>query len=626
MRDLISDNILTLGRLTQDETLRSSIDTVGDTDWFRVSLEAGKSYGFSVAGTERYVGESIPEFGPTLSGLFDAKGQNVSTAGNGTSNNELSPSGRLPAVFDFFTDAKYFEASTSGDYFISVVSTEPEEVGDYNLTFFEDDLPGDVSTPVMLVPGGTMRASIDGPSEEDTCAIKVSEGDTFEVRMEGLGFGDLTLDRPFLELSDAEGNLLKMPGSTSSSSLGDKFKGSDIVYEARESGTYYIAALALENNQGSYNITLNNVIKELGEAREDAFDLTVGEQVTARVDGGNEDLDWFSVSLEADVSYRFNINSDDRFDIGVGGFAGRIVDEAGETVAVPLRVNGSFENYEVFFTPSTSGIYALEAAHRLTGSGVYDVIVDVAIPVIGTDAADWLTLPDGSARDLFLIDGGEGRDTMSFVDLDTGVTVNLASGLARAQGADPFTLAMQSIENVTGTSFADTLIGSGVSETMRGLGGNDTFFGSDGADEIDGGAGRDTFSFAFSKDGVSASLLRGRGWVGDAEGDRIKNVENLNGTLQDDFLWGDHDYNRLDGSFGDDTLIGNGGDDYILGGFGTDTVVFSGVRAEYDIATTGFSTTVTHLRGGVDGTDLLGSAEVLRFADGDVLTADLLEM
>jgi Ca2+-binding RTX toxin-like protein len=158
------------------------------------------------------------------------------------------------------------------------------------------------------------------------------------------------------------------------------------------------------------------------------------------------------------------------------------------------------------------------------------------------------------------------------------------------------------------------------------LGGNDTFFGSDGADEIDGGAGRDTFSFAFSKDGVSASLLRGRGWVGDAEGDRIKNVENLNGTLQDDFLWGDHDYNRLDGSFGDDTLIGNGGDDYILGGFGTDTVVFSGVRAEYDIATTGFSTTVTHLRGGVDGTDLLGSAEVLRFADGDVLTADLLEM
>jgi Ca2+-binding RTX toxin-like protein len=156
------------------------------------------------------------------------------------------------------------------------------------------------------------------------------------------------------------------------------------------------------------------------------------------------------------------------------------------------------------------------------------------------------------------------------------------------------------------------------------LGGNDTFFGSDGADEIDGGAGRDTFSFAFSKDGVSASLLRGRGWSGEAEDDRIKNVENLNGTLQDDFLWGDHNNNRLEGSFGNDTLVGNGGDDYILAGFGTDTVIFSGARAEYDISQMGIRTDITHRDGGVDGTDVIGHVEILRFADGDVLTADLL--
>ena len=72
-----------------------------------------------------------------------------------------------------------------------------------------------------------------------------------------------------------------------------------------------------------------------------------------------------------------------------------------------------------------------------------------------------------------------------------------------------------------------------------------------------------------------------------------------------------------DGGYGDDTIVGAGGDDYILAGFGTDVIVFSGNRDEYAITQDGIRTEVEHLNDGVDGTDIIGHAEVLRFADGD---------
>jgi len=103
-------------------------------------------------------------------------------------------------------------------------------------------------------------------------------------------------------------------------------------------------------------------------------------------------------------------------------------------------------------------------------------------------------------------------------------------------------------------------------------------------------------------------------------GDRFDGIEALTGSRFGDSLWGDHGANRLDGGHGDDTLTGNGGDDYILAGLGTDVIVFSGNRADYTITRAGFRTVVDHGGGtSADGTDTLAHAEVLRFADGDMI-------
>jgi FG-GAP repeat len=244
----------------------------------------------------------------------------------------------------------------------------------------------------------------------------------------------------------------------------------------------------------------------------------------------------------------------------------------------------------------------------------------MASPVQGTAANDWLTLPTDWRLGLREIDGGDGTDMMSFAGLDSGIYANTQTGQANGGFTSaPFDLIMSSIENVTGTSHADTFNGSDQAEVFRGLGGQDIFYGSHaGADTYEGGGSSDTLTYIQSGEGVSASLFRGRGWSGDAQGDLILEIENLTGTNHDDFLWGDHGDNKLTGGHGDDEIVGAGGDDYILAGHGTDTIIYSGNRSDYTILQNGIRTEVIDTLGR-DGHDVIGHAEVLQFADGDFI-------
>ena len=67
-------------------------------------------------------------------------------------------------------------------------------------------------------------------------------------------------------------------------------------------------------------------------------------------------------------------------------------------------------------------------------------------------------------------------------------------------------------------------------------------------------AGVDTASYATSKSGVAVSLTLGNGIGGDAQGDRLVNIENLTGSNYDDTLEGDAGNNKLVGGSGVDTV------------------------------------------------------------------------
>jgi Ca2+-binding RTX toxin-like protein len=90
-----------------------------------------------------------------------------------------------------------------------------------------------------------------------------------------------------------------------------------------------------------------------------------------------------------------------------------------------------------------------------------------------------------------------------------------------------------------------------------------------GGDLLDGGNGTDTATYSEATGSVSVSMS---GWAsgGEAAGDTLVSIENINGSEFADVISGDGNANRLDGRGGDDILAGFGGADVLVGGTGND--------------------------------------------------------
>ena len=126
-----------------------------------------------------------------------------------------------------------------------------------------------------------------------------------------------------------------------------------------------------------------------------------------------------------------------------------------------------------------------------------------------------------------------------------------------------------------GHSGNDYLLGEGGNDLLNGGAGNDQLFGGAGADVLDGGGGNDIARYEHSGSGVNVSLQTGDASGGDAEGDRLIGIENIQGSQFNDVLWGQQLNNKLYGLGGADTLVGLEGNDILIGGLGSDTFVFT---------------------------------------------------
>ena len=300
-----------------------------------------------------------------------------------------------------------------------------------------------------------------------------------------------------------------------------------------------------------------------------------------------------------------------------------IVDDAGDLVS-ELAGQGSDE------VRTSLSVYALGANVELltyTGSGPFSGTGnDLANRLAGAGGDDSLsggagndTLIGGAGADT--LDGGTGTDTASYATAAAGVVVDLASG-AGAVG-DAAGDVLLSIENLTGSGYADTLAGDAGAnlldggagnDSLSGGAGNDTLIGGAGADTLDGGSGSDTASYAASAAAVAVDLAAGTGSAGDAAGDVLLSIEHLTGGAGNDTLRGDGWANRLDGGAGNDVLEGRGGNDTLIGGSGSDTAVYSGSVRDYVATKVGSDWTIQSTGSG-EGSDTLQSVEWVQFAD-----------
>ncbi|WP_349601323.1 beta strand repeat-containing protein [Azospirillum argentinense] len=197
-------------------------------------------------------------------------------------------------------------------------------------------------------------------------------------------------------------------------------------------------------------------------------------------------------------------NGNDTLDGGTGddslsGGAGNdvyIVDSAGDVVT-ELANQGTDE------VRTSLAAYALGANVEVltyTGSGPFSGAGNAQDNrLAGADGDD--SLSGGAGNDTLIgglgadtLDGGSGTDTVSYVAAAAGVAVDLASGMGTAGEAAGDVLV--SIENLTGSAFADMLSGDGAANLLDGGSGDDSLFGGAGNDTLFGGTGNDTAVFA----------------------------------------------------------------------------------------------------------------------------------
>lgn len=118
----------------------------------------------------------------------------------------------------------------------------------------------------------------------------------------------------------------------------------------------------------------------------------------------------------------------------------------------------------------------------------------------------------------------------------------------------------------------DEIWGEAGDDSILGELGEDLITGGQGADSVNGGLGTDTASYYASLSPVTIALDGSVGIGGDADGDRLYNIEVVFGSNFDDIISGAGGNDTIFGNEGRDTLIGNVGDDYLYGGGASDSL------------------------------------------------------
>ena len=252
-----------------------------------------------------------------------------------------------------------------------------------------------------------------------------------------------------------------------------------------------------------------------------------------------------------------------------------------ETLDIPVTLYGDKEDDYLSGGAADDILNGGDGDDTLIGNGGNDSLS-------GGDGADTFTAGAGADK----IDGGANNaDQVDQIDysLSPGAVIFKPNPLNTSEflGSGGFAEGdrLSNIEYIVGSQFDDQFFGNpDAANILEGGAGDDLIVGGNEADFIIGGAGADALyggtdfdstTYVTSRGGVDVNLKTRSASGGDAEGDRLRSIENVQGSAFDDVLVGNSVANLLDGFRGDDFIIGGAGADTLEGGLGDD-IIFAG--------------------------------------------------
>ena len=236
-----SANTSTAGRVAVGGAATGEIGFSGDRDWFAVELEAGRTYVFDLEGSHTNRGDLSDPF---LRGIYDEEGDFIDGTGADDGGTGLN-------------SRETFTASEDATYYVAA-GAAGTGTGTYTLWVTEvpDDYPAGTGTTGTVAVGGSATGEIDYVNDRDWFAVTLETGKTYRIDLKGSTTGDGTLRSPYLRgVHDAVGNLF---AGTTNDDGGVGFN-SRVTFTAGADATYYVAAGAYADYEGTYTLSVEDV-------------------------------------------------------------------------------------------------------------------------------------------------------------------------------------------------------------------------------------------------------------------------------------------------------------------------------------------------------------------------------
>ena len=349
------------------------IETRGDVDWFKVTLEANTAYTIDVLGSD-FIAGALHD--PYLVGIHDSSGNLIE---NTTNDDFFNTTSRNSGV--------HFDASTGGIYYIAVRSADGG-TGTYRVDVsrrMADDYAGDTSTTGTVAVGGfaTGRSEADDPADQDWFAVDLLAGVGYRIDLRGSDTFAGTLVVPYL-LGVWDGGTKLSDSEDLGSGEGLDSRLSD--FRVTQDGTYHIAVGGADNFTGTYRLSVT-ATSVFGVGKHAATYIMVGDSAMGDIEQSGE-RDLFGIDLEGGKSYQIDIKG--------ANFAetdttyGTLRDPYLQGIYKPngMKIPGTEKNdgggvdnpgfpynTRFFFEPDVNGTYYIATAGNAHYTGTYTVEV-----------------------------------------------------------------------------------------------------------------------------------------------------------------------------------------------------------------------------------------------------------
>lgn len=274
--DDLESSAHTSGVLKLDKPAQGVLEQRGDVDWIKFHAKAGFHYTFTIEGeaTGNPAGGPFPFFN-----VVDAWGRSANSVLWGG-----------------------FDPVSTGDYYLAVGGATNSATGAYTIKAQQvrDDFAGHHGTVGYLAAGSQVAGSFDFNMDYDWLRLDVEEGKYYTIKFNSspdFVFGMQLKDGGENRLADISGYI-----------RGDSLQ---MTYQAKKTESVFLQLdrqTYRDVDPTAYKISMTSSVDDIGQDAASAGALGFGAAAQGRLQMGT-DRDAFKISLEAGVSYRFNLAS-----------------------------------------------------------------------------------------------------------------------------------------------------------------------------------------------------------------------------------------------------------------------------------------------------------------------------